>query len=278
MNADVLIRLSAFVGVLGLMAFWEMRMPRRPLATARKRRWSANLAVVVLNSIILRLLFAAGAVGAAVLAADRNWGVLNHVNWPLWFEIVSVVALLDLVLYLQHVMFHAVPLFWRFHMMHHADLDCDVTTGVRFHPVEVVMSMAIKLAVVVSLGAAPAAVLAFEVLLNATSMFNHGNVWIPSAVDRVLRWILVTPDMHRIHHSILPRETNSNYGFNLSWWDRLLGTYREEPVHGQTGMTIGLEEFRDPRRLTLAGILALPFVGGPGKYPMTQGNERPRHD
>lgn len=278
LNTDVLIRLSAFAGVLGLMALWEVRMPRRPLTTAKRRRWSANLAVVALDSIILRLLFAAGAVGAAALATDRNWGVLNHVNWPLWIEIVAAVVLLDLVLYLQHVMFHAVPLFWRFHMMHHADLDFDVTTGIRFHPVEVVISMAIKVAAVVLLGAAPAAVLIFEVLLNATSMFNHGNVWIPSPVDRALRWIIVTPDMHRIHHSVIPRETNSNYGFNLPWWDRLLWTYREDPVHGQTGMTIGLEEFRDPGRLTLAGILALPFSGVPGEYPAREGKGRPGRD
>jgi sterol desaturase/sphingolipid hydroxylase (fatty acid hydroxylase superfamily) len=259
MNADVLIRLSAFVGMLGLMALCEMTAPRRRLSTAKGVRWITIISVVVLDAVILRLLFAAGAVGAAVLATERNWGVLNHLNWPIWLEIVLAV-----------VMFHAVPLFWRVHMMHHADLDCDVTTGLRFHPVEVVTSMAIKLATVVLLGAAPVAVVTFEVLLNATSMFNHSNVWIPAAVDRLLRRILVTPDMHRIHHSMLPQETNSNFGFNLPWWDRLFGTYREEPAHGQTGMTIGLEQFRDPRRLTLAGILALPFLGTPGRYPMMQ--------
>ncbi|MGD9728019.1 MAG: sterol desaturase family protein [Nitrospiraceae bacterium] len=270
MNSDMLVRLSAFVGVLGMMALWERRAPRRRPATPRGTRWVTNISVVVLDAIILRLLFAAGAVGAASLAADQNWGVLNHLHWPPWLKILLAVILLDFVLYLQHVMFHAIPLFWRFHMMHHADLDCDVTTGLRFHPIEVVISMVIKLLAVVLLGAAPAAVLAFEVLLNVTSMFNHGNVWIPAAVDRVLRWGLVTPDMHRIHHSIVPRETNSNFGFNLTWWDRLLGTYRKEPIHGQLKMTIGLEQFRDPRRLTLAGILALPFLGAPGPYPVTQ--------
>jgi sterol desaturase/sphingolipid hydroxylase (fatty acid hydroxylase superfamily) len=270
MNADVLIRLSAFVGVLGSMAMWELRAPRRPLTTAKVRRWVTNLSIVVLDSIILRLLVAAGTAGAAVLAAERNWGVLNHLNWPTWLEVVLAVVLLDLVLYLQHVMFHAVPLFWRFHMMHHADLDFDVTTGVRFHPVEVVFSMGIKLGAVTLLGAAPAAVLIFEVLLNTTSMFNHSNVWIPAAVDRVLRRILVTPDMHRIHHSIVPHETNSNFGFNVPWWDRMFGTYREEPSQGQVGMTIGLEQFRDPRWLSLAGILALPFRGAPKPYPVRQ--------
>jgi sterol desaturase/sphingolipid hydroxylase (fatty acid hydroxylase superfamily) len=179
MSPDVLIRLSAFTGVLGLMALWEIFVPRRQLNTPKMRRWIANLSVVVLDSAIVRLLFSAGAVGTALLAAERNWGVLNHVSWPLWIEMVVAVVALDFVLYLQHVLFHAVPLFWRFHMMHHADLDCDVTTGLRFHPVEVVLSMVIKVAAVVVLGAAPLAVLCFEVLLNATSMFNHSNVWMP---------------------------------------------------------------------------------------------------
>jgi sterol desaturase/sphingolipid hydroxylase (fatty acid hydroxylase superfamily) len=277
MTDDVLIRLSAFAGVLGLMASWELLAPRRRLSTSKGGRWVANLSVVVLDSIILRLLFAAGAVCAALLAADRIWGVLNHVSWPHWFEIVLAVALLDFVLYLQHIMFHAIPLFWRFHMMHHADLDCDVTTGLRFHPVEVVFSMVIKLAAVVLLGAAPLAVLCFEVLLNATSMFNHSNVWMPPAVDRILRWIVVTPDMHRIHHSIIPRETNSNFGFNLPCWDRLLGTYRVEPANGHTGMILGLEQFRDSARLTLIGILVLPFVGAPGKYPLRRSGEDRLH-
>lgn len=274
MNPDVLIRLSAFTGVLGLMALWEIFVPRRQLKTPKMRRWIANLSVVVLDSAIVRLLFSAGAVGTALLAAERNWGVLNHVSWPLWIEMVVAVVALDFVLYLQHVLFHAVPLFWRFHMMHHADLDCDVTTGLRFHPVEVVLSMVIKVAAVVVLGAAPLAVLCFEVLLNATSIFNHSNVWMPAAVDRVLRWILVTPDMHRIHHSIRHRETNSNFGFNLPWWDRLLGTYRVEPISGHIGMTLGLEQFRDPSQLTLAGILALPFVGKPGEYPLSREDSR----
>jgi sterol desaturase/sphingolipid hydroxylase (fatty acid hydroxylase superfamily) len=268
MTSDVVIRLSAFLGVLGLMASWEVFAPRRQLSTAKLRRWATNLSVVALDSVIVRLLFAGGAVGAALVAAERDWGALNHLNWPLWVEFVLSVVILDFVLYVQHVMFHAVPLFWRFHMMHHADLDCDVTTGLRFHPVEVVFSMLIKLGAVVLIGAAPTAVLVFEIVLNATSMFNHSNVWMPAAVDRVLRWVLVTPDMHRIHHSTVPTETNSNFGFNLPWWDRLLRTYRDEPIQGQTGMMIGLEQFRDPRRLTFIGILLLPFLGTPGRYPL----------
>ncbi len=250
------------------MASWELLAPRRPLSTAKLGRWAANLSIVALDSIIIRLIFAAGVVGAALVAAERGWGILNHLTWPLWLEFVLTIVVLDFVLYVQHVMFHAVPLFWRFHMMHHADLDCDVTTGLRFHPVEVVLSMGIKLGAVVLIGAAPASVLLFEILLNATSMFNHSNVWMPVAVDRVLRWVLVTPDMHRIHHSTVPMETNSNFGFNLPWWDRLLGTYRYEPIHGHIGMMIGLEQFRDPRRLTLLGMLLLPFLGTPGRYPL----------
>jgi sterol desaturase/sphingolipid hydroxylase (fatty acid hydroxylase superfamily) len=268
MKIDVVIRLSAFLGMLGLMASLELLAPRRRMSTAKLGRWAANLSIVVLDSVIIRLLFAAGAVGAALVAFERDWGALNHLNWPFWVEFVLTVVILDFVLYAQHVMFHAVPLFWRFHMMHHADLDCDVTTGLRFHPMEVVFSMVIKLGAVLLIGAAPTAVLVFEIVLNATSMFNHSNVWIPAAVDRVLRWVLVTPDMHRIHHSTVPTETNSNFGFNLTWWDRLLGTYRHAPIHGQTGMVIGLEQFRDPRRLTFIGILLLPFLGKPGRYPL----------
>jgi sterol desaturase/sphingolipid hydroxylase (fatty acid hydroxylase superfamily) len=269
MNADLFIRMSAFLGVLVMMTLWEISAPRRRLSTPRGSRWFANISVVVLDSVIIRLLFAAGAVGMAILAAEQHWGILNQLGWPNWLEILLAVILLDFVLFLQHVMFHAVPLFWRFHMMHHADLDCDVTTGLRFHPVEVALSMVLKLGAVVLIGPAPVAVLMFEVILNATSMFNHSNIWMPVTVDRALRWIIVTPDMHRIHHSMSPQETNSNFGFNLPWWDRLLGTYREEPLLGYTDMSLGLEQYRDPRRLTLVGILALPFIGTTGRYPLT---------
>jgi len=269
MNTDLLIRMSAFLGVLVVMALWEIAAPRRRLSTAKGSRWFANISVVVLDSVIIRLLFAAGAVGMAILAAEQHWGILNQLGWLNWLELFFAVLLLDFVLFLQHVMFHAVPLFWRFHMMHHADLDCDVTAGLRFHPVEVALSMVLKLSAVVLIGPAPVAVLVFEVVLNATSMFNHSNIWMPVTVDRALRLIIVTPDMPRIHHSMLPQETNSNFGFNLPWWDRLLGTYREEPLQGYTDMSLGLEQYRDPRHLTLGGILALPFIGTPGRYPLT---------
>jgi sterol desaturase/sphingolipid hydroxylase (fatty acid hydroxylase superfamily) len=270
MNSDLLIRLSVFLGVLTVMALWELGAPRRGFSMPRGPRWFANITVVVLDSVIIRLLFAAGAVSMAMVAAERHWGVLNQLGWPIWLHILLTVIALDFVMYVQHVMFHAIPLFWRVHMMHHTDLDCDVTTGVRFHPVEVVLSMVIKLGAVVLLGAAPVGVFVFEILLNATSLFNHSNVWIPAVADRILRWIIVTPDMHRIHHSVLPQETNANFGFNLPWWDRLLGTYRADPLRSHTIMSLGLEQYRDPRGLTLRRILALPFVGVVGRYPLTR--------
>ncbi|MGH7228480.1 MAG: sterol desaturase family protein [Nitrospiraceae bacterium] len=272
MGNDTLIRLSAFVGVMAVMACWELVAPRRSLTTLKMRRWVANLMIVALNTLVLRVLFAAGAVGMAVSAADHGWGLLNHLEWPILLKATLAVMALDLVLYLQHLMFHAAPLLWRFHMMHHADLDVDVTTGARFHPVEVVLSMLIKLAAVAVIGPPPAAVVSFEVLLNATSMFNHSNVRMPAPVELLLRSVVVTPDMHRVHHSIDPRETNRNFGFNLPWWDHLFGTYRAEPMQGQEGMTLGLEQYRDPARLNLGGMLALPFVGTPGKYPLGRAN------
>lgn len=271
MATDVLIRITAFISILCLMALWEVWAPRRGLTTTKAWRWTANLSIVVLDAITIRLLFVAGAVGAAVVASDRGWGLLNQLNWPTWVEGFLAVVVLDFVLYLQHVMFHAVPLFWRLHMMHHADLDCDVTTGLRFHPVEAALSMVIKIAAVAALGPSPTAVVIFEVLLNATSMFNHSNIRMSATVDRILRWLVVTPDMHRIHHSIVPRETNTNFGFNLPWWDRLLGTYRAQPDAGQETMTVGLEQYRDPARLTLTRLLVLPFVGAPGNYPLSRG-------
>ena len=250
------------------MGLWELTAPRRQLQTSKKSRWIVNLTMTVLNSILIRVLFASSPFAAAILAQEKVWGLLNNMNVGLWGHCLIAVILLDLTVYLQHVMFHAIPTLWRVHMVHHSDLDFDVTTGIRFHPIEIVLSTVIKLGAVVLIGASPTAVLIFEVLLNATSMFNHSNVRIPSSVDRLLRWIVVTPDMHRIHHSVIPRETNRNFGFNLPWWDRLLGTYLKSPSHSQETMTIGLEHFRDPSQLTLRGILALPVMGKPGNYPI----------
>jgi sterol desaturase/sphingolipid hydroxylase (fatty acid hydroxylase superfamily) len=195
----------------------------------------------------------------AMLVEDRGWGLFNVLPIPDRAAVPAAVVLLDLALYAQHVAFHAVPPLWRLHRMHHADLEVDVTTGVRFHPAEIVPSMVIKFAVVVALGTPPLAVLIFEVLLNATSMFNHGNVRLPRWLDCFLRWIVVTPEMHRVHHSVLRYETDSNFGFNLPWWDRLFGTYRANPAVGHEGMTLGIDRFRDPAELRLDRMLLQPF-------------------
>ena len=253
------IRLGFFFGVLAAMALWEWLAPRRRLTVGKPLRWSSNLGLVFIDTLALRLLLPLTATGMAWLAQERGWGILNNLSLPPGLKIALAVAALDLIIYLQHAMFHAIPAFWRLHMVHHTDLDFDVTTGVRFHPVEILLSMGIKLAAIVVLGPSALAVILFEVLLNGTSMFNHGNVCLPLWIDRALRLFVVTPEMHRVHHSVLMRETNSNYGFNLPWWDRLLGTYRAQPAAGHEGMTIGLGYFRDPRHLTLPRLLLLPF-------------------
>jgi sterol desaturase/sphingolipid hydroxylase (fatty acid hydroxylase superfamily) len=262
------IRLGAFAGIFTAMAIWELLAPRRRQVIGRLRRWPSNLGIVVLDTLLVRFAFPFAAVALALLAETRGWGLFQALEAPIWLAVIASVILLDLAIYLQHVLFHAVPVLWRLHRMHHADLEIDVTTGARFHPLEILLSMGIKLVVVVALGTPAVAVLIFEVLLNATSMFNHGNVQLPERVDRVLRWLVVTPDMHRVHHSVLPRETNSNFGFNLPWWDRLLGTYRAQPAAGHEGMTIGIEQFRDPIELRLDRMLAQPFRDDDRLYPL----------
>jgi sterol desaturase/sphingolipid hydroxylase (fatty acid hydroxylase superfamily) len=264
------IRLVSFAGILAVMAGWELLAPRRPLHESKAVRWVSNLGLVVVDTLLLRLLFPVLAVGMATLAAQEGWGLLNRTALPAWLAFVLAVVMLDGVIYLQHVMFHAVPALWRLHRMHHTDLDFDTTTGLRFHPIEILLSMGIKLAAVTVLGPPPGAVLVFEVLLNGTALFNHGNIRLPLALDRWLRLLVVTPDMHRVHHSIYPGETNSNFGFNLPWWDRLLGTYRAQPRDGHDGMTIGIEQFRDPRELWLHRLLVQPFRGSASGYAITR--------
>jgi len=265
---EPLVRLAAFAGVFAVMAVWEVLTPRRPQAIARNWRWPNNLGVVAVDVVLVRILSPVTAVGLALVAEAHGFGLFHVIGLPTWASIIVSVILLDLAIYLQHVLFHAVPALWRLHRMHHADLELDVTTGLRFHPVEILLSLAIKLAVVAAFGTPAVAVLIFEVLLNATSMFNHSNVRVPQEIDRVLRWFVVTPDMHRVHHSILRRETNSNFGFNLPWWDRLLGTYRAQPAAGHDAMTIGIEQFRDSRELGLDRMLLQPFRGDAGGYPL----------
>jgi sterol desaturase/sphingolipid hydroxylase (fatty acid hydroxylase superfamily) len=272
---EPVIRLGAFAAIFAAMALWELAAPRRPQAIGRLRRWPGNLGIVALNTVLLRLVFPTAAVGIALVAEARDWGLMHALDLPAWLAIVASVLLLDLAIYLQHVLFHAVPALWRLHRMHHADLEIDVTTGARFHPLEILLSMALKLGVVAALGAPAVAVLLFEVLLNATSMFNHGNVRLPLGLDRVLRRLVVTPDMHRVHHSVVPRETNSNFGFNLPWWDRLFGTYRAQPAAGHDAMTIGIEQFRDPRELRLDRMLLQPFRDDDRLYPLGRRERAP---
>jgi len=270
MGSEAKIRLGFFFSILVLVAVLEILRPRRALTTSKTSRWFTNLAMVALNPLLVRLVFPVLPLGMALLAEERHWGLLNSIGLPYWLKVAVAVILLDFSIYLQHVLHHAIPILWRLHMVHHADLDFDVTTGIRFHPIEIVLSMAIKLMIVAAVGPPALAVLIFEVALNATSMFNHSNINIPGKVDRVLRLLVVTPDMHRVHHSVTIRETNSNYGFNLPWWDRLLGTYKDQPERGHDGIAIGLSQFRDPKRLTLLRLLILPFVGDPGGVPINR--------
>jgi len=258
------IRLACFFSVFVVIALWEILLPRRVRTVSRWVRWPNNLTVVVLNTLLVRIVFPTAVVGMALVADGQNWGLLNQLTLPNWVAIVLAVLILDFAIYLQHVLFHAVPLLWRLHRMHHADLDVDVTTGARFHPVEILLSMVIKLVVIVAFGPSSIAVFIFEVLLNATAMFNHGNVSLPPTLDRIVRWFVVTPDMHRVHHSIVPRETNSNFGFNLPWWDRLFRTYRAQPAAGHDGMTIGIEQFRDLSDLRVDRMLLQPLRGTSG--------------
>ena len=271
---EAAIRLAAFAGIFCVMALWEVLAPRRHQTIGRWRRWPANLGIVVLDSLLVRLVFPTAAVGVALFAETHGWGLLHALDVPGWLALAASMLLLDLAIYLQHVMLHAVPLLWRLHRMHHTDLEFDLTTGARFHPLEILLSLVIKLGVIAALGAPAVAVLAFEVVLNVTSMFSHGNVGLPPRMDRVVRWLLVTPDMHRVHHSWYPDETNSNFGFNLSWWDRLFGTYRAQPRDGQTGMTIGINQFRDPRELRLDRMLWQPVRGPVNSYPINARSER----
>jgi sterol desaturase/sphingolipid hydroxylase (fatty acid hydroxylase superfamily) len=260
---EAMVRVGTFLGVLTVMLLWEGLRPRRPLSRPRRERWGANLGLTLLNTVLVRVTVGGVAYTAAVFAADQGVGLLHWRPLPAWAAAAMTLLVLDFALYVQHVLFHAVPVLWRLHRMHHADLDVDATTGLRFHPLEILLSLGLKAAVVVLLGAVPWAVVAFEVLLNAASVFNHGNVALPECLDRWLRWIVVTPDMHRVHHSTRMAETNSNFGFSTPWWDRLCGTYRAQPALGQVGMDIGLSDERTP--LNLGQLLLLPFRDRTGR-------------
>ncbi len=264
---EQLIRICFFIGVFAAVAIAETLSPRRKLSVSKTMRWTNNLGLVFLNTIVLRLLFPAAAVGMAAYAQSQGWGLLNYYQPPFVLAVIITVIAMDMVIYLQHVLVHAVPALWQLHMVHHVDPDYDVTTGSRFHTLEIIISMLIKLATIAALGPPVVGVMIFEILLNATAMFNHGNIRLPEKVDRILRLFVVTPDMHRVHHSVLPEETNSNFGFNLPWWDRIFGTYRAQPQEGHEGMTIGIQNFNQPKQISwLPGMLALPFVARASGY------------
>ncbi|MCW9089528.1 MAG: sterol desaturase family protein [Gammaproteobacteria bacterium] len=282
MQNEVPIRLGFFFGILLLIALWELVAPRRALTVSKALRWSNNLGLVFFNSFLLRLLFPAAAVGMALFASEQGWGIFNYLEVPFWLAVVASVIVMDFIIYLQHVMVHAVPLLWRLHRVHHADLDYDVTTGTRFHPIEIILSMLIKFATIIVLGPPVVAVVIFEVILNGLAMFNHGNIRLPLGLDRMLRRLIVTPDMHRVHHSVEDDEANSNFGFNLSLWDRLFGTYRDQPRAGHERMTIGIHKFRTPAEASrFDGLLLMPFRGRVTDYAINRrqwGNGEETHD
>jgi sterol desaturase/sphingolipid hydroxylase (fatty acid hydroxylase superfamily) len=270
---EPLFRLIIFVGVFAVMAVWEILAPRREQRIGRGVRWPSNIGIVILDTVLVRLVFPTTAVGLALLIEAQGRGLFH--NLPAWANILLAVIALDFAIYLQHVLFHAIPALWRVHRMHHADLEFDVTTGARFHPIEILLSMGVKLGVAAAVGAPAIAVLIFEVLLNATAIFNHSNVRMHARIDDILRWIVVTPDMHRVHHSIVPKETNSNFGFNLPWWDRLFGTYRDQPVAGHEAMIIGIEQFHEARELRLDRMLTQPFRDADRSYALDQREPAP---
>jgi sterol desaturase/sphingolipid hydroxylase (fatty acid hydroxylase superfamily) len=257
---EAALRVSAFLLVLAAMAAWERAAPARQAGEPWWRRWRTNLGLAAANTLVLRVVLPTTAIGVAGIAQANGWGLLNHYGIGGWVALAVAVVALDFVIYLQHVLFHAVPALARLHQVHHADPDFDASTGIRFHPIEIVLSMLIKYAAIAVIGAAPLAVLGFELLLNLTSLFNHGNVRIPGTIDAVVRTFLVTPDMHRVHHSVVAAERNSNYGFCLSVWDRLFGSYVPEPAGGQAALRIGFPGFTDPTvSTTFLGVLGIPF-------------------
>jgi sterol desaturase/sphingolipid hydroxylase (fatty acid hydroxylase superfamily) len=268
MNSEIFIRSGFFFGIFGIVALWELATPRKRLTVSKLGHWGNNLTIILLDVMMIRLLMPAAAIQMALATQHNGWGILHYYRVSFISALIIGVFALDLVIYLQHLMFHAVPILWRLHMVHHADLDIDVSTALRFHPIEILISMGIKIAVVAVIGPPVIAVLVFEIILNGTAMFNHGNIRLSPAIDRLLRLLVVTPDMHRVHHSVFIRETNSNFGFSFPWWDRMFGTYRAQPAAGHEKMVIGLSQFRDVRRLNLLWLLILPFYGNPGAYSL----------
>ncbi len=253
------IRLSVFASLFFLMALLETIKPRRKRSFTRRERWFSNLGILVLGAIIARLILPWVPVGVAIYAQANGIGVLQYLDIPNVPFIMIGVLLLDFLIYVQHMFMHKVPILWRLHRLHHADLDYDVTTGIRFHPIEIILSLLYKMGLILLLGVDPVSVILFEVILNGMAMFNHANFKIPVSIDRILRLVFVTPDMHRIHHSAIQRETDSNYGFNISLWDRVCKTFVAQPEKGHDDMTIGLDYFRDKSQLRIDKMLSQPF-------------------
>ena len=261
MEHEATIRLVVFLGLFALFAAIETLVPRRARSQPRATRWVTNWAIVIIDTLTLRLLALALpllAVGAALDAQAHGWGVMNGLELPFWIKVLATILIFDFAIWLQHLITHKVPILWRLHRVHHADRDIDVTTAIRFHPIEIALSMLLKIGLVYLLGPPAVGIILFEVVLNGTAMFNHANIKLPLPVDAVVRRVLVTPDMHRVHHSIHRREHDSNYGFALSIWDRMFGTYIAQPEKGHENMTIGLE-WQDDRPSRLGWVLALPF-------------------
>ncbi len=263
MTTETLIRLGSFITLLLLFGLWEVVAPRRALTARKAIRWMSNIGLVVLSSVVIALIPALASMAMAHLAVEQQWGLFNHLNWPYALTFLLSVVALDFIIYLQHVMFHAVPVLWRLHRVHHSDVDLDASSGIRFHVVEIVLSMVLKLAAIATLGPPVLAVLVFEILLNGSALFNHANIRLPQKVDAVLRLLIVTPDMHRVHHSVIRQETDSNFGFNLAIWDRICGTYRAQPEKGHEGMTIGINAFREERDQWLHHLLLQPLRNQP---------------
>ncbi len=270
LEMEPFIRSGLLVAVLLIMASWEVVAPRRARTISKAWRWFNNGGIIVVGNLLVRLVFPAGLVGLGLFVETQGWGLLQVVDLPAWAALLVAVVVLDLTVWAQHVLFHAVPALWRLHRMHHADLDFDLTTGLRFHPIELLLSFGIKATVIVAIGAPALAVLVFEAILSSLALFNHSNARLPLVIDRVLRWFIVTPDFHRVHHSWYPRETNSNFGFNLSLWDRLLGTYRAQPRDGHEAMTIGLKQFREPSWERVDRMLVQPFLSDTPQYPLPE--------
>lgn len=277
---EAAVRFGIFLSIFVLVALAEWRFPRRDRVQTRAERWKINIGILVVDIVAQRLTVGAAAFTTALYAQTHGWGLFNALDWSFWLEGLLAFLILDFAIYLQHVMSHALPVFWRLHQVHHADLDVDLTTGTRFHPIEIIVSIVYKSILIAALGVDPWIVIMFEAVLNASAVYTHGNVRIPERVDTVLRWLFCTPDMHRVHHSIIPQETNSNFGFFLSIWDRLCGTMRHAPALGQTGVVIGLNGYRDPRKLGFLAILAMPFRTIQREYTVTRGEaaHRPEPD